>query len=43
MNAPSRTAHIRALALNDPTSAEAPLTALLNDLFGIEAQNVRII
>ena len=42
MNAPSRTAHIRALALTDPTLAEQPLTALLNDLFGLNAQNVRI-
>ena len=42
MSAPSRTAHIRALAVSDPTSAEQPLTALLNDLFGIEAENVRI-
>ncbi len=42
MSAPSRTAHIRALAVNDPTLAEQPLTALLNDLFGIEARNVRI-
>lgn len=42
MNAPSRTAHIRALALRDPALAEQPLAALLNDLFGIEALNVRI-
>jgi len=42
MSAPSRTAHIRALAISDPTSAEQPLAALLNDLFGIEATSVRI-
>ena len=42
MSAPSRTAHIRALAINDPMLAEAPLTALLNDLFGLNAANVRI-
>lgn len=42
MNAPSRTAHIRALAISDPSSAEQPLAALLDDLFGIEARNVRI-
>ncbi|HZX82393.1 MAG TPA: hypothetical protein VFF19_02425, partial [Reyranella sp.] len=42
MSAPSRTAHIRALAVTDPTAAEQPLAALLGDLFGIEALNVRI-
>ncbi len=42
MSAPSRTAYIRALAVKDPTLAEPPLAALLDDLFGIEARNVRI-
>lgn len=42
MSAPSRTAHIRTLAVEDPTLAEQPLAMLLNDLFGLEARNVRI-
>lgn len=42
MSAPSRTAHIRALAATDPALAEQPLAALLGDLFGLQARNVRI-
>jgi hypothetical protein len=42
MTAPSRTAEIRALAVTDADAAERRLAALLRDLFGIEAQTVRI-
>ncbi|MCS0495258.1 hypothetical protein NVS89_09120 [Ancylobacter sp. MQZ15Z-1] len=38
----SRTAQIRALAQRDPALAEAPLAALLADLFGIAPRNVAI-
>lgn len=38
----SRTAEIRALAAHDPQAAEARLAALLADLFGLRANNVRI-
>ncbi|MBS7544473.1 hypothetical protein [Ancylobacter oerskovii] len=38
----SRTAALRALAARDPQAAEAPLAALLADLFGLRATNVRI-
>lgn len=40
--APSRTAHIRALALRDAQAAEAPLAALLADLFGLKPLNLKI-
>lgn len=39
---PSRTAHIRALALTDAQAAEAPLAALLADLFAIKPLNLKI-
>jgi Ser/Thr protein kinase RdoA (MazF antagonist) len=42
MTAPSRTAEIRALAATDADAAERRLAALLHDLFGLEAQTVRI-
>ncbi|GLK83328.1 hypothetical protein [Ancylobacter defluvii] len=38
----SRTAELRALAARDAKAAEAPLAALLADLFGLEARSVRI-
>lgn len=42
MTAPSRTAEIRSLAASDADAAECRLAALLRDLFGLEAQTVRI-
>ena len=39
---PSRTAHIRALALRDAQAARAPLAELLADLFGIKPLNLQI-